>query len=812
MYQGNCAVAAFPALGSPEFYNELDAVWDHLSSESTPVFQSGKEFKEVLKVILAKISIGDWSSFDSTLMNMKFERLEHDLFTTIIPTGEMLNRKGEKLPLTFSNGTLVPDDMLKLSFCAEGEKFDLLDTGLVLSHDQAIDPSQLVTERQQYFTERHGHRNDHTDAKIWTKNLQEYLTALCQRRRQRVLLWLEDRTSLFPEEGSVDRLQTAVTKALGLTEDAWTICQEDICSRCFYFCLLGKYHEGDHDCLGDHRCKHACDFCKDLDSQEATGQPRQADANVPTVMCGDKAGHGGRHNCQETNHTCGKMCELAAKANCNWKCALEVNHEGPHRCNVKLHHCGKPCNLNGCCPKKCTKHRMSKEETHVCGPSCQLSCCCPRKCTKPCEDNHTDHACTDHACRQFCPIPNCGKRCSETGDHFHGFDKEHGIFLADVNHFCGSEHACPELCAEKGICKINSEMKCEEDVYTTGEGSEIRYKSFTVQEGIRAQCSIPIPRNQLTHAGAHTCKSTTKHFCEERCPMCKYICNLPIDHRGEHRTVHGNMRETEVISASSTFVVGEHIYARGDSGKAEMCNMHCKSLGRGHIHLEPCSDGAQNMSMCSAHDPRNGRRHQKEATRYCSKDGVIQMDELKHEAYWRMIGFEDPCDKEDQELFGMCGVKCGSEEHEADAKTDKNCCTEHLWHEPATLAQLRSKFNGEGYIHSTGHHFPCKGHGKPLHHIFIVDKSGSMGCSDHKPTMPTLLSSHPNRLGAVINACYQYLDHRQTEETSNDKVSFVQFNNTASTLFEAEQLDPEKLLSKMKQLTVGGGTSFSPVS
>ena len=811
MYQGNCAVAAFPALGSPDFYNELDSLWDHLASESTPVFQSGKEFKEVMKVVLAKISIGDWSSFDSTVMSMKLERLRQDLFANIIPTGLTINRKEEKLPLAFSDGKPVPDDVLALSFSAEGEVYSLPDTGLVLR--QASNHGQLVSERQRYFMERYGQRDDHSDVSLWTKHLQEYLVAVCERRAKRVLAWLEDRTSGFPEEGSVDLLHSEVTMALGEVRQYWMVCQEP-CSRCFYLCLLGKYHDGEHDCQGDHKCKHTCDFCKELEEQDPLGDLQQAEDKGLTV-CAYKAGHEGRHNCHQTNHTCGGNCELMTKAeNCNVKCVLEVNHNGPHRCAVKLHLCGKPCDLKGCCPKKCTKHWKDEDQIkeHVCVPSCKLSCCCPNKCTKHCEDDHTEHECRDHACRQTCPIANCGRKCSNTDDHFHGFDKVLGIFREDVKHFCGMTHPCPEPCGEKGTCSINSEMKYKEDCYETGAGSKIKYKSYTAQEPIRKQCSITIPPYQTTHAGGHSCRSTQEHSCEERCPMCKYICHRKIGHPGEHETVHGNMRETLVIAESDEFSVGENKYARGDSGKAEMCNMHCKSLGRGHIHLEPCSDKAKDMSKCTAHHPDNGRRHQKETTVYRSKEKTILMDELQHEAYWRHIGWVDPCGREDQESFKLCGFMCSAEEHEARGKSEKIFCTEDLWHAPLKQTDLGSKFDNDGYVDRTGHHFPCANHTVAVHHLLIVDTSWSMDDSDQQPVMAKLRSSHPHRLGAVINACFQYLDHRNSEVASNDMVSFIEFNSSASILFEAKALDPDKLLERMTTLEVGGGTAFTPVN
>ncbi len=73
-----------------------------------------------------------------------------------------------------------------------------------------------------------------------------------------------------------------------------------------------------------------------------------------------------------------------------------------------------------------------------------------------------------------------------------------------------------------------------------------------------------------------------------RCPACQYFCHLPYQHAGLHDTAHGNMRTVNFVSEDKDFEIGNREYTQGDSGVAEMCKVHCKAQGRGHIHFLPC--------------------------------------------------------------------------------------------------------------------------------------------------------------------------------------------------------------------------------
>ena len=48
------------------------------------------------------------------------------------------------------------------------------------------------------------------------------------------------------------------------------------------------------------------------------------------------------------------------------------------------------------------------------------------------------------------------------------------------------------------------------------------------------------------------------------------------------------MKDVHFVSESEEIDIMDRKYAWGESGQAEMCMMHCKNQGRGHIHLIPC--------------------------------------------------------------------------------------------------------------------------------------------------------------------------------------------------------------------------------
>lgn len=116
----------------------------------------------------------------------------------------------------------------------------------------------------------------------------------------------------------------------------------------------------------------------------------------------------------------------------------------------------------------------------------------------------------------------------------------------------------------------------------------------TVQEGVRRRCAIVVPPHELIHTGphCHTTDPNPHHYCNASCPQCEYVCTLPHGHQGLHETGHGSMKKTHFAGEAPDIDILDRKYAWGESGQAEMCGMHCRVQGRGHIHLRHCTQGS----------------------------------------------------------------------------------------------------------------------------------------------------------------------------------------------------------------------------
>lgn len=92
------------------------------------------------------------------------------------------------------------------------------------------------------------------------------------------------------------------------------------------------------------------------------------------------------------------------------------------------------------------------------------------------------------------------------------------------------------------------------------------------------------------------------------------------------------------LSSVQEINVGNRKYNADEWGVAEMCDMFCRTLGRGHIHIQACD--AMEESGCT-HAAKDGRRH--ETRRYVGMESEGPKDELTHDAHWASMGWRDPC-------------------------------------------------------------------------------------------------------------------------------------------------------------------------
>ncbi|CAG8519880.1 18128_t:CDS:2, partial [Acaulospora morrowiae] len=125
--------------------------------------------------------------------------------------------------------------------------------------------------------------------------------------------------------------------------------------------------------------------------------------------------------------------------------------------------------------------------------------------------------CENEKCPIQCPILECKRMC-QSDDHFHEYSENQVI-----NHFCGKEHQCREICEGSGICKILSEPQKREEI-CQGNLDKPATSAKYIQLGERLMCCKKIPPNKFRHEGAHTHSQDNNvvHFCDAKCQFCEY--------------------------------------------------------------------------------------------------------------------------------------------------------------------------------------------------------------------------------------------------------------------------------------------------
>ncbi|CAB5377259.1 unnamed protein product [Rhizophagus irregularis] len=355
-----------------------------------------------------------------------------------------------------------------------------------------------------------------------------------------------------------------------------------------------------------------------------------------------------------------------------------------------------------------------------------------------------------------------------------------------VNHFCGKEHQCRELCEEDGICNVVTEPKKQEETYKGRvEGTVITYTKY-IQLSEKLKCNKKIPPNEFEHTGKHT--HNEDHYCDKKCQFCEYYCTLPYGHPHFHDTRHGiNMTQTE-------FTGDEFVYAGvGDQKTFVLCNLFCKDLGR-HRHIDYC----QNDENCEL------SRDMQHINVKVSPNPDKPKDFISHKLFWERTGFKDPHTCQEQQEFTKCDHQCPDKKH----KSRSSFCELQLFHAPISKPP-----NDYGYVSSDGHYFNCEKPNTPFHIIFVLDYSSSMTKQDIKPIQDfpiynDLTKKHNNRIGAVYQAVYLFMNARRNS-TMTDNISLILFNHKTIVPFEYQDLTNLKdLLNSMLQYEACGLINF----
>ena len=220
------------------------------------------------------------------------------------------------------------------------------------------------------------------------------------------------------------------------------------------------------------------------------------------------------------------------------------------------------------------------------------------------------------------------------------------------------------------------------------------------------------------------------------------------------------MRNTYFLSHAKEIDIEERKYKAGELGIAEMCNLYCSKMGREHVHYLDCEQGTKENCVYTG-SATDQRRH---CTRKLEPPPEKQVDEVLHEQFWKTLGWEDPCtSKMELELFGKCGFKCDAPDHD---EKPSYCCLA-AWHKPEP--NPRSGFDGCTYV--GGHKVECShvASGGKMHHVFVLDRPGSM---------------HGQPWNNLMAAWREFVYNRIAEGATLDLVSVVTFDSYSQIVYE----------------------------
>jgi hypothetical protein len=200
-----------------------------------------------------------------------------------------------------------------------------------------------------------------------------------------------------------------------------------------------------------------------------------------------------------------------------------------------------------------------------------------------------------------------------------------------------------------------------------------------------------------------------------------------------------------------------------------------------------------------------GARHE---IRKYGPDFDAPKDEFTHAAFWKYVGFKDPCSEDDQWQFARCNHQCPSMAHTNSSTgptQNISYCTEILWHMPISQPESEGFVMG---VTKDGHHFPCNHHEEVVNNIiFIIDRSGSMRTKDCTPRRVKFAGwGLNNRLGCVYEAISEFIQ-RHLPSGPQDSVSVVLFGSSATIAFECEDIS-EALEDKLTTYYTSSGTNY----
>jgi hypothetical protein len=100
----------------------------------------------------------------------------------------------------------------------------------------------------------------------------DYLRILAEARVTHVRDWIAANTSRFGEKAEVTSLRRTFDQLSKELRASAVLCGSK-CFSCGLLCLEHKQHEGDHNCMTDHKCPEICGFADEHEEDVACDLP-----------------------------------------------------------------------------------------------------------------------------------------------------------------------------------------------------------------------------------------------------------------------------------------------------------------------------------------------------------------------------------------------------------------------------------------------------------------------------------------------------------------------------------------------------------
>ncbi|CAB4389102.1 unnamed protein product [Rhizophagus irregularis] len=590
-------IISWPVLGDIAWFKKLSIFKTKLDKLETK-YENARAFLQNTKVIMAKLKICDWGSLDENFIQIRVATLKR-LFPIAVSYG--IEQKDYIIEHLMNHDSGKPIDDPIINLCDVLNNFEkstklLPDSNIWLYDNKYETCIQLSNILRNYFEEIVQPRRESSNDNEWFSSLDRFFKNIIARRTLRVQNWYMQNTAKFPQDNSnVVNGKYEMEQEISKLSLLWTLCGLT-CHQCGLKCVKNRDHKENHVCLTDHKCHFSCHFT-------------EAHKDIIIPECSHKAGHEGKHACDKISHLCGKPCSLIDKRNYQKVCSKKIGHDdNEHLCQSKRHYCGKNCTLSSYTQKGDYQ--------------------CLNKCIMSYEEEHDLHLCENTICPIQYPIPNCKERC-QSDDHFHAFSD------LQVNHFCGNEHQCRELCKDNGICQVVTKPKEQEEIY----------------RGLVEETSI-------TFTKVYSVKKMDFIIVMQNASFVNIIVRYPMDTLQTHDTGYGIMTQTEFTGEDNEFEYAGYKLRVGDQGTFFLCNLFCKGLGR-HRHIDYC----QNVINCK--DGNQGRdiQHINEKVLPNPDKPKDFISHISHKLFWKRTGFKDPYSVQDQQEFEKCDYECPDDEN-----------------------------------------------------------------------------------------------------------------------------------------------------